>query len=263
MNYPDFEVILVDNNTSSLLKPYSAYFDNVQLVSTSQKNLGASGGRNLGVKHSRGRYIFFVDDDVIVDKNCLAEIVEIAENNPSIGIVGPLMYSYNNKSQVWFYKEYLSAKYNKEIVAVPIIVSGALLVKVEVIRNIGLFDEAYFVYHEDWDFCYRAQNVGYGTVLATRAKTWHKVPEDESAKLFSPRMAYLWNRNFFIFAGRHKKTINGVSKFLLKQFVYYGNRSFPIYYFPSTIRQKKFGASKAYLHGILDGLVCLGKLLLH
>ena len=260
--YPNFEIILVDNGTKSPSEFGSPSIENVHLIDvTGQKNICASGARNLGIKNSAGEYFFFVDDDVTVDENSLVELVKIAESNPSIGIIGPVMYLYNCPSKIWFYNDYLLKNSKEEIVDVPMIVGGALFISKRVIQKIGYFDESYFFYHEDWDFCYRVQKAGFRTVCATKVNSWHKVPLDEYSKLFISRRAYYWHRNVFIFAGRHRKTINGVTNFLFKQLIYYGGRNFPCNYSLIAIRRKKVEALNAYLHGILEGLVCLAKLM--
>lgn len=138
-SYPNLEVILVDNSTKCPSVFASMGLEDVRLVDvTGQENLGASGGRNIGIKHSTGEYLFFVDDDVIVDGNGLFELVKIAESDPSIGIIGPSMYRYDNPSEKWFYENY-DQDPEKEVVAVPLVVGGALLAKREVIRRIGIF----------------------------------------------------------------------------------------------------------------------------
>jgi GT2 family glycosyltransferase len=228
----------------------------VQLIDvTGQENLGVSGGRNLGIRHSTGEYLFFIDDDVAVDSNSLTELTRIAESDPSIGIIGPLMYRYDLPSKVWFYNSYISQDSDEEIVDVPLVVGAALFIKREVIRKIGLFDEIYFLYHEEWDLCYRAQKAGYRTVCATKVRSWHKVPIDESSKLLEPKRAYYWHRNMFIFAGRHEKTMSGALRFLFRQLIYFGPKSIPGFYGIIALRNGKLDALKSYFQGILHGIV--------
>lgn len=259
MPYPNFEVILVDNSANFPSKFGSMGLRSVQLV-TSQKNLGASGGRNLGIRHSTGEYLFFIDDDVTIDRNSLAELTRIAESDPSIGIIGPSMFLYDIPSKAWFYNSYVSQDSHEEIVDVPLVVGGALFIKRDVFRKIGLFDEIYFVYHEDWDLCYRAKKAGFRTVCATKVRSWHKVPIDESNKLLDPKRAYYWHRNMFVFAARHEKTMSGALRFLFRQLIYYGPKSIPGFYAIVALRNRKLGAFGSYFHGILDGMVCFAML---
>jgi GT2 family glycosyltransferase len=261
MLYPNFETILVDNSTGSPSKFRELVMEDVRLIDTGQVNLGASGGRNIGIKNSTGDFFFFVDDDVIVDKNSLVELLRVFRENPSIGIVGPMMYFYDDPRKMWFYDTYVEKTPKKDLAEVPLIPGGALFTSRKVLEEIGLFDESYFVYHEDWDLCYRAQKAGYKIMCAIRVNSWHKVESYELKILFVPKMAYYWHRNLFIFAGRNKRTTNGVVSFLLRNLIYYGGKSFPIFFVAIAIRRKKFDTVKAYCHGVLDGLVCLGKLM--
>lgn len=260
MNYPNLEIILVDNSTRTPSK-YNLLYPEVRLVdATGSKNLGSSAGRNLGIKYCSGEYVFFVDDDVVLGRHCIEELVKIAGSDSSIGIIGPLMYRYDVPFEVWFYDTAFLGTTKGGVIDVRMVVGGAMLVKQEVLQRIGGFDDLYFFYAEDWDYSYRAQVAGYRTVCALHAYSWHKVSSDEYAKLFAPHRAYYLHRNFFVFAARHRTTINGVANFLLKNLLYYGPGSVPSYFVFSSIRQRKLSALKSYVHGIFDGLAVFAKL---
>lgn len=259
--YPNYEIILVDNSSTSTSIGTFAMQEGIQLIDiTGKENLGAAGGRNVGVKYSSGEYLFFVDDDMVVDKTSLVDLVTIAESDPSIGVIGPIIYRHDDPEKVWFYQPYIVQYPEKSIVDVPMVVAGALLIKMEVVRRIGLFDENYFFYHEEWDWCFRAKKAGYRTVCATRVRAWHKVPHNEQSKLYIPKRAYLWHRNFFIFAGRHYKKMKGAFGFLFKNLVFHGHGKFPCFYILFTLKERKFDALKSYFQGIMDGVVLYLKL---
>lgn len=260
--YPNYEILLVDNSSTLSGIDEFAKQQGFQLIDiTGNENLGASGGRNIGIKHSKGEYIFFVDDDVIVEGKSLLDLVTIAERDPSIGIIGPLMYRYDNPNKMWFYQNFVAQHARRiEVVDVPLVVAGALLVKRDVIRKIGLFDDNYFFYHEEWDLCFRARKAGYRTVCATKARSWHKVPLNEQGKLYIPKRAYFWHRNFFIFAGRHYRKTKSAFNFLFKNLVFYGHGNFPCFYILFALRKRKFDALKSYFQGIIDGIIWYLKL---
>jgi GT2 family glycosyltransferase len=185
----------------------------------------------------------------------------MAERDPSIGIIGPLMFRHDNPDELWFYQYYLPHDAGRNgLFDVPLVIAGALLVKRDVIRRIGLFDDNYFFYHEEWDLCFRARKAGYRTVCATSVRSWHKLPRDEQSKLYIPKRAYFWHRNFFIFAGRHFRKTRSAFDFLFRNLIFYGEWKFPCFYVLSALRKKRFDAVKSYFQGIKDGAICYLKL---
>jgi glycosyltransferase involved in cell wall biosynthesis len=91
-NYPNYEVIVVDNASKDgtlkaveeTMRNYNAR--NVKIVKN-PKNYGISKGSNIGVSHSNGKYIAFLDSDSFPDPNWLFQPVELMERDPSIGAV--------------------------------------------------------------------------------------------------------------------------------------------------------------------------------
>lgn len=254
-DYPNLEVIVVDNSSNDpqfnfLQKKLNPL--NVLLIKT-RSNLEYAGGNNFGIRHSTGEYIFILNDDVIIDSNLINGLVKIAQKYATIGIIGPVIYRYGS-NDVWFYSQNIKYK-TSEVLDVPIVVGSALMIKREVIYKIGLLDENFFMYHEELDWCIRARKAGYRTVCATKLKAWHKVPEDETIKDYSPYKAYFFHRNFFLIAGKHCKNIRTAFKFLFKHLVYYGGHSFPCYFVVDALRKMKIDALRAYLRAYFDGII--------
>ena len=82
----NYEIIVVDNasknDESKVLS--SIYPDIISL--RSPDNLGFSGGNNLGIKHSRGRYLLFLNNDTyITDNHCISELVTFMDSHPQAG----------------------------------------------------------------------------------------------------------------------------------------------------------------------------------
>ena len=188
-NYPDYEIIVVDNNSKDgTPELISQKFPQIKLI-LSQKNLGCAGGNNLGFKQARGEILFFLDDDTTVHPELIKVIVQALESSPKIGIVGPKIYSMNEPDKILFAggkinwlkgdsyvlgrdlrdKE-LSNDSQKEV---DFITGCALMVKREVINKIGLFSGVYFAFYEDTDFCQRAKKAGYKIIYLPFGGVWH------------------------------------------------------------------------------------------
>lgn len=98
-NKKEYEIIIVDNNSSdnsvqiisNLIKKYKDI--DIKLI-RSKRNLGFSKGNNLGIKQAKGRYLILLNNDCIVSKQWLKELVESADKNKDIFAVGSKLYLY-------------------------------------------------------------------------------------------------------------------------------------------------------------------------
>jgi len=187
--YSNLEVIVVDNggSTDGSQEAVRRQFPSVILMEVSG-NRGFAGGNNVAIAKASGDYYFLLNNDTVVDKNVIAELVRVAESDKTVGIAGPKMYFYDRKNVFWFaggfmQKHYgtLHRGYNEEdheqydkIEDVDLISGCALLIKRGVVEKIGLLDEEFFLYYEDADWCLRAKKAGYRVVYVPGAKIWHK-----------------------------------------------------------------------------------------
>ncbi|MFA3784117.1 glycosyltransferase family 2 protein [Melioribacteraceae bacterium 4301-Me] len=176
----NFEIILVDNNSTEQ-SPFELIkdFPNIKLI-TSQKNLGFGAANNLAAQRALGNILLFLNNDVIIKSEILKEIEKEFSLNQHIGIIGPKLLNEDNSLQLScgklpsLYREFLDKilyklvdKKNK--VALNYIskkhllkkekqwVTGAaLFIKKELFLELNGFDESFFMYYEDKDLCARA-----------------------------------------------------------------------------------------------------------
>jgi hypothetical protein len=95
------EIIVVDNASSDkTAEVVSSAFPDVQVV-RSETNLYCAGGRNLGADAAKGAYVFFVDDDNILDPACISRLVAAMEGDKRIGIAAPLMLHHRRLGVIW------------------------------------------------------------------------------------------------------------------------------------------------------------------
>lgn len=194
-NYSNYRVVVVDNGSTddSLDKLQDIESDRVSLISL-EANWGFSGGNNFGVKRALENetdYVLLLNNDTVVEKNFLSELVKEAEKNPKAGLFGPKIYYYNDKNRIWFAGGRISVnplevsgthiglnkidkgQYDK-VKKVDYITGCCLLIKKEVIEKVGFLDEDYFLYYEDADYGWRAKKAGYNCLFVPKAKIWHK-----------------------------------------------------------------------------------------
>jgi GT2 family glycosyltransferase/Tfp pilus assembly protein PilF len=176
-----YELIIVDNGSTDGTREYLE-----ELVQTNvtikliknKENVGFPKGVNQAINISLGQYILIANNDIVVTKDWLERMVEVAETDATIGIAGPISNSvsgvqldkgakYNSISQMHKYAKQVQKKNHKKILEFPRVAFLCTLIKKEVIDKIGGLDERFSPGNfEDDDFCLRAQLAGYKTVIA-------------------------------------------------------------------------------------------------
>jgi GT2 family glycosyltransferase len=180
----NIEVIVADNaSEDSSREMVQASFPQVRLVVNSG-NIGFSAGNNAALPHATGRYLLFLNSDTVVTEGALDTLVCFADASPDVGVVGPkllnaddsLQYScrrYPNLGAGFFRSTPLGRLFPKNRFATDYLmadwdhatprdvdwVSGAaLMIRRELVDRIGCFDDAFYMYCEDVDLCWRVNH---------------------------------------------------------------------------------------------------------
>lgn len=184
LKYKNFEVVLVDNGsvdgTYEHIRKHYPYVKALKI----KKNRGFTGGANFGIRQAKGDYIVIMNNDMTVDPNWLTELVEVANSDSKIGIVGSALlnehdvmdrlgYVETGKIILRFHRLHGGERHRKSFPKVMDVDFTFGLTKREVIEKTGLLDEKYFLYWEDVELCYAAKRAGYKIVVAPHAKLWH------------------------------------------------------------------------------------------
>ncbi|AEH07272.1 glycosyltransferase family 2 protein [Methanothermococcus okinawensis] len=259
------------NNKFLDKEKYETLEPNKRMILIKNKdNYGFAGGNNVGIKFAldvlNPDYILLLNNDTVVDKNFLIEMVKVAECDEKIGIVGSKIYYYDYKGRddviwglggggvdlktgrVWhYYFKKIDDKTYKDIIECGYITGCSMLVKNNVLKILNGFDENYFCYYEDTDLSIRCKNLGYKLVCATKSVLWHKVSVSSGGDS-SPITAYLTARNCLYFIKKNNKKWMYCS--LIYLLTYKHARRFVNFVF----LQKKPYLLKYYYKGILDGI---------
>lgn len=177
---PDAEIIVVDNNSEDQTINIMKGFGNKVKLINAGVNLGFAKANNLGVKSARGDYLIFLNPDTkILDKNSLEKLKISLEINPEYGIIGPKLIYPDGTSQnrarnlptiVRAFSEYFLNKKGeydfyspdcKSLCEVESIIGACIIIKKELFKKIGGFDEKYFMYYEDLDLCRSVRALGF------------------------------------------------------------------------------------------------------
>ncbi|MCX7591544.1 MAG: glycosyltransferase family 2 protein [Kiritimatiellae bacterium] len=194
-NYRNWEIVVVDNGSTDGTWEWLHEFKRtgspvpVTLVRNSI-NIGCSTARNQGITASRGENLVFVDNDVTLrSRDWLAKLGQSLRSRSDIGMVGPkLLYPYppfsiqcagvavSSTGRVQFRgrgepREH--PEFNRET-EVQALISACLMVRREILRDIGGFDEAFNpVEYEDIDLCYRVRSRGYRILYVPSVEMYH------------------------------------------------------------------------------------------
>jgi GT2 family glycosyltransferase len=190
------------------------------LVIQPGKNLGCSAGWNLGIRsllEKKADYIGIWNADVYLDPECMQRLVTVMHDDLTIGAVSPLLFYSDEPNKVQMYGGSRDVRtgigqhdYNgaTDLTALPptraaqYLDGGTMLVRADVLRRIGGFDEKLFMYIEDVDISLRLQQAGYCTVAVRDAWAWHSQRENKGS-FPPPHEVFYTIRNRFYFVQKH------------------------------------------------------------
>jgi len=239
-----------------------------------ENNLGFAGGTNVGIKYVLKRedfgYVLLLNNDTAVASDFLTKMVEAGEEDVETGIVGGKIYYYYHPKRIWYGGGKLSLwrasgfgrlrgktdrglpnrdsdKEPKGVVGATFVTGCLMLIRKELLQNIGLLREDYFLCLEDTDFCYQALRQGWKMKVNLEAKIWHKVAVGKGGETSSVHSYYITrNRLFFGF-----ETVQGLGYKVAFGVFFFSTR--PIRLLMWGISDKK-QVAKGTLLGIMDFL---------
>lgn len=186
--YKNFETIVVDNgSTDGSIELISTTYPKVKIIPL-DKNYGFAKAINEGVKKSKSKYIFLLNNDTSVDSGCIYNLIKTAQTHPRVASVGCKLLNYFKRDiidgvgilisevghgQSIGYREKDNGRFNSEEFVFGV-TGGAALFNRGVFISVGFFDEDYFMYYEEVDWAFRAQFLGYKSIYCPGAIVYHK-----------------------------------------------------------------------------------------
>ena len=220
-DYPEVEVVAVDNaSREPVLEELRARYPGVR-TAANPRNLGYAGGNNVGIGialESGAEYVLVLNNDARVRTDTVRALVAAARRDPAIGAVGAKILREDDPRRLWLAwgevtwrqslvrlvgadapdgPEYSTAR------DVPWVSGCAILMRAAAIRAIGAFDEEFFAYHEEVDWCARAREAGWRVVWAPSAVVTHRGQASSGGPVYVSRRQYLTARNMVRFAAKH------------------------------------------------------------
>ena len=243
--------------------------NNELILIKNDKNYGFTEGNNIGIefalKMMHPDYVLLLNNDTVVDKYFLNELINTANNDDKIGFLGPKVYYYDfkgsknvinfagGKNNIWKfkptnigYKELDKGQFDSNQL-VDFIHGCCLLVNVQMIKEIGLLDKNYFSYREENDWAIRGQKKGWKSCYVYKSKIWHKIG-GSTDRNSNPFVDYYETRNRFLFIKKHgnkSQKTSFILYFIFFDFWYIS--SILLLYFRNIKRYKSF------IKAVIDG----------
>jgi GT2 family glycosyltransferase len=237
----DGEVIVLDNCSSDNSVAYlQAKFPTVQFV-VNEQNLGFAKACNKGYGLSTGRYVLFLNPDTIVPEDCFQKCIALLASRTDAGALGirmldgkgrflkeskrafpsPLTALYklvglarlfpHSKTFARYHLGYLSEQDNHEV---DVLAGAFMMIKRNVLEQIGRFDEIFFMYGEDIDMSFRIQRAGYENIYFAGSTIIHF--KGESTRRGSLNYVRMFYAAMSIFVRKHYgKNRAGVFNFFI------------------------------------------------
>lgn len=195
----NYEIIVVDNASGDgIEKMLKENFPEVKFIA-SPANVGFAAGNNLGIRAAGGRYILIMNPDIAIFRDSIETLVRYMDENKSVGLAGPKLLNPDGSVQYSacrfpgrvtpLYRRtplgrtssgkrelarYLMKDWNHEDARdVDWMLGACLIVRREAMEKVGLFDERFFLYFEDTDWCRRFWEAGWKVAYVPKSSMVH------------------------------------------------------------------------------------------
>ena len=190
-SFGEYEIIIIDNYShDDSCRMVENEYPDIKLIKNNE-NLGFSKAVNIGIDNSNGEFICVLNPDTLVSDNTFHELLDYLKKNQNTGCIGPKILNPNGSLQLSckrsfpnplsaffkliglskiFPKSKYFGKYNltfldeNKIHNVDAISGSFMLFPRLIVDKIGTFDESFFMYGEDLDFCHRIKQLGYAII---------------------------------------------------------------------------------------------------
>ncbi|MEK3725851.1 glycosyltransferase family 2 protein [Paenibacillus sp. FSL H8-0034] len=239
-----YEIIVVDNHsTDNSVMEIKRRHPDVRLIEN-PSNDGFSKGNNIGIKIAIGRYILLLNSDTIMGSDSLQTMIAFMDQNSSIGAAGCKIVlpdgsldkackrGFPTPSASFYYAFGISKLFPKvprfnqyqlgyldpdQDYPVDCLVGAFMMVRKQVMDQVGMLDEEFFMYGEDIDWCYRIKQGGWQIHYYPYTQIVHHKGASSRRKPF--KIIYEFHRAMYLF---HRKHYRQKYNFVVNSLVYLG-----------------------------------------
>jgi hypothetical protein len=271
-SYPITQVVLVDNasNAGFIGQLQGDYADDAAVhIIRNEANYGFARGVNVGIQYALARgadFVFLLNNDAIIDRQCIQVLVSTLEADATAGIAGPRIFYHADPDRIWQGSGYFSliksgvvnpeknrlqtslAEGIQGIQKASFLTGCAMLIRSRIFAKVGLFDEDFFFYDEDVDFCLRVTRAGFKLLYVPQAKSWHKI-RNVAKDRTSPFVMYHLARSHLLVLRKNFSVVYFAYGLLVHLLLYTPYRMLQI-----AQGSRSLSAAKAWIKGTWDGI---------
>lgn len=225
----NFEIFVVDNNSDdNTVKMIESEFPEVKLIKNNI-NTGFSKANNQAIKESIGRYVLLLNPDMRIVEGTLDDIVDWMDKNKKVGISSCYLVGHDGKTVKhvrrfpsvfdqlmvvlkiphilpFVLNNYLMSDFNYSHESSVDSVRGSFfMMRREMIKDVGLLDESYFIWFEEVDYCKRAKNNNWGVSYVPGIKCVDYVGKSFEIVSRGKKQIYFRNSMLYYFEKWHPR----------------------------------------------------------
>lgn len=223
LKYKNWEMITVDNGSFDMSWELPEKILNEttkKILIKNEENLGFAEANNQGFEKSSGKYILLLNNDTVISPNFLTELVKKMEEDKEIGVIQPKIYMLDKMGYLdnagsfftfigflhhrgFLEKDSPELNIEQEVFSVK---GACMLIRRELIEEVGLFDKDFFSYFEESDFCWRVWLAGYKVIYYPKVSIRHSVG-------FTIKRLNVLNINYHYYKNRFCSLLKNLGKF--------------------------------------------------
>lgn len=232
----EIEVLVVDNASSDDSAQYVRdNFPLVKLIENDQ-NVGFAQANNQAILKSQGKYVLLLNPDTEMIADTIEILLNFIEEHPEVGAVGPRILNPNGSLQESCYPEPTLKRELWRLLhldwlrpygvyrmdswplnqnrPVDVLLGACLLLRREVLEQVGLLDENYFMYSEEVDLCFRVRKAGWQIVWVYDAQIVHYGGQS-TQQIASEMFLHLYKSKLYYFRKNYSRLAAVAYKFIL------------------------------------------------
>ncbi|MFA6254798.1 MAG: glycosyltransferase family 2 protein [Patescibacteria group bacterium] len=210
ITYPkdSFEILVIDNaSTDASVQYLKNNWADIKLIEN-KENSGFAAGNNIGLQYGIDNgfdYVYLLNQDTVVSPNFLDEVMAIAQTDEKIGAVQSKLLLYQDQGKInsigneihylgfAFAGGYQMVDQELAVKEITYPSGACALFRTSVLKQVGLFNADFFMYHEDADLGWRLWLAGWKVMLAPNSVVYHKYEFSRSIKKY-----YYMERNRYL-----------------------------------------------------------------
>lgn len=191
--YAARDVVVIDNPSpaSPRIRELVAAFAGVRLIANTTNN-GFTGGMNQGLAEAKGEFVYFTEDDIELEPDCLSTLIEYLSGQPDVALAGPVMWNRSTPTIRCaggsfelgpVYRMRVTGAGDRQLLETSpfrtmFLPGASILARTAELRALGGFHPDFFMYGEDVELCARVKKRGRAISIVPAARAHHHEPPE-------------------------------------------------------------------------------------